>query len=206
MNLHISDCEICSRMDEIENAFYKYGWDDLTRSLPVEAGRLVAAEEISSYDKENNHLRQCPLCGVYYLYLCTYEYLVNGSDDDVTLTRLTPTQVRGRLSDAEYERLIAAHRQNLTHQETNTRGYAAKCLVSHHLEQDEQQAVEALLLNPDTAVVDGALFYLVRLVAENGRLPALVGLRETLVQLAGGPKGQIADRSNYLLKYGLPGG
>jgi hypothetical protein len=32
------------------------------------------------------------LCGTYYLYRSDYEYLVNGSEDEEILTRLSPDQ------------------------------------------------------------------------------------------------------------------
>ncbi|MEW5873177.1 MAG: hypothetical protein AB1894_28215 [Chloroflexota bacterium] len=117
----VSECEICSQLDEVETAFYKYGWDDLDRPLPEAAGRLVPIEGISTYEKENDHIRRYPLCGLYYHYRCTYEYLVNGSEDEVTLTRLTPAQSRLLLAPGEYERLIDDHTRLLLHPAAQTR-------------------------------------------------------------------------------------
>jgi len=37
-------------------------------------------------------LKQCPNCGAYYLYHTDYEYLVNGSEDEEHLVRLTAEQ------------------------------------------------------------------------------------------------------------------
>lgn len=42
-------------------------------------------------------LLQCPDCGQYYLFESDYEYLVNGSEDEQTLTRLSEEQASGYL-------------------------------------------------------------------------------------------------------------
>ena len=128
----ISECEICSHLGEVETSFDKYGWEEMTRPLPAEAGRLIELKDAPGY-KENDHIEQCPLCGTYYHYRFTYEYLVNGSEDEATLTRLTPTDVRELLADGEYERLIAIQQQHLEHPEASTRFYAARCIAAHHL-------------------------------------------------------------------------
>ena len=204
MTIPISECEICSQLAEIETSFSKYGWDDMTRSLPAAAGRLDAIKDVPSYD-ENNHFRRCPLCGVYYHYRFTYEYLVNGSEDEETLTRQTPTQVRAFLAQGGYERLVGFHRENLAHAAALARSYAAKCLVSHSLAQGELAAVEELLAQPDRDVIDGALSFLAALAWEGELPPEIAGLRTTLSHLTSNPDRQIADRTAYLLKYGLPG-
>lgn len=200
----ISDCEICSHLAEVETAFYKYGWDEMTRSLPAEAGRLIELKDAPDY-KENDHLEQCPICKVYYRYRFTYEYLVNGSEDETTLTRLTPADVRMLLPDAEYERLIAIQRQCLEHPEASTRFYAARCIAAHYLAQNELAQVEALLMSANTPVVDGVLYFLIRQVVEHSRLLAPTAWREILSHLAASPEQQIANRAAYLLKYGLAG-
>ena len=199
----ISDCEICSHLGEVETSFDKYGWEEMTRPLPVEAGRLIELKDAPAY-KENDHIEQCPICGTYYHYRFTYEYLVNGSEDEAALTRLTPTDVRELLPDGEYERLIAIQQQYLEHPETSTRFYAARCITAHHLAQSELAPIEVLLMSANTLVVDGVLYFLVRQVAEDGRLPVLAAWQKTLTHLAASPEQQIANRANYLLKYGLP--
>ncbi len=42
----------------------------------------------------NNCLKHCPECGTYYLWDFEYEYLVNGSEDDLNLTRLSETEAK----------------------------------------------------------------------------------------------------------------
>lgn len=94
-------CEICSKLSDVETSFYKYGWDDMDRPLPAEASRLEPVGPIDSYERERNHLRRCPVCGTYYHYTWSYEYLVNGSEDEEVLTRLTPEQAGRLLGDQE---------------------------------------------------------------------------------------------------------
>jgi hypothetical protein len=83
-----SACTICSRLQDVETSFTKYGWEEQDRPLPPEAGLLEPVEALDTYDKERHHVRRCPLCGMLYQYDWTYEYLVNGSEDEETLTRL----------------------------------------------------------------------------------------------------------------------
>lgn len=84
----MSDCEICSQLREVETSFYKFGWDEMDRPLPAAAARLMPEEPLDGYEAERHHIRRCPLCGRRYQYDWTYEYLVNGSEDTETLTRL----------------------------------------------------------------------------------------------------------------------
>jgi hypothetical protein len=81
-------CEICSRLGQVETSYTKFGWEQDDRPLPPEASRLEPVEPLDSYEKERHHIRRCPLCGMLYQYDWTYEYLVNGSEDEEVLTRL----------------------------------------------------------------------------------------------------------------------
>ena len=91
-------CEICGRLSDVETSFTKYGWPDDDRPLPPEAGRLVPAEPTSGYDAERDHVRRCPICGTYYHYRWSYEYLVNGSEDEEVLRRITPEEAESLLA------------------------------------------------------------------------------------------------------------
>jgi len=46
----------------------------------------------NTFGSRLRQLRQCPLCKTIYLYTTDYEYLVNGSEDEQTLTRLAPAE------------------------------------------------------------------------------------------------------------------
>ncbi len=83
-------CEICSQLRDVETSFSKYGWPDMDRSLPPAAARLVPEGPTDSYESERHHFRRCPLCGTRYQYDLTYDYYVNGSEDEETLTRIFP--------------------------------------------------------------------------------------------------------------------
>jgi hypothetical protein len=75
-----------------EYASQKYGWEENDTHLPAVAGRLTVVRDFRPYDSRALQLRQCPECGTYYLYRTDYEYLVNGSEDEEFLTRLTQEQ------------------------------------------------------------------------------------------------------------------
>jgi hypothetical protein len=91
-------CEICSQLKDVETSFYKWGWDEMDRPLPIAAARLVQVMTLDAYEPALRSLRQCPLCGTGYLYESSYEYLVNGSEDEEVLTRLTAEQTQTYLA------------------------------------------------------------------------------------------------------------
>jgi len=193
----LSDCEICSRLAEVETSFAKYGSDDAARPLPPEAARLTPVGDLATLDAEH-HVRRCPLCGMLYRYDWSYEYLVNGSEDEELLVRLTPDEARAWLSEGEYAARIALAQQGTGHPSALTRRYAGKCLASHYLVQQDCDALSALLRQYDAQVVGGALEYLARLVWLGEALDALTPLRPTLVALAESATGEVAERARYL--------
>lgn len=58
----LAECEICSKLEEVQTSFYTYGWNDMDQPLPDEARRLVPAEPVTS-ENEHRHIKQCPICG-----------------------------------------------------------------------------------------------------------------------------------------------
>ncbi len=124
----LGSCEICSQLKDMESSFYKYAWEDMDRPLPAAASRLVLAEDIAGYDQEHHHVKRCPICGTFYQYDFTYEYLVNGSEDEETLTRLTPDQAKKYLSDDQYTFLMEELARSLREADPITQAYAARCL------------------------------------------------------------------------------
>lgn len=89
-----STCSICSQLAERENASQKFGWEENDSSLPEVVNRLVMTVDLQPDSDRARQLWQCPECGDYYLYESGYDYLVNGSEDWQTLTRLTPQEIR----------------------------------------------------------------------------------------------------------------
>lgn len=87
-----SACAICSSLQDEEYAFQKYGWPDDDTFLPAAAAKLVVVRNLRPHGSRDLLLKQCPQCGTFYLYRTDYEYLVNGSEDEEFLTRLTPDQ------------------------------------------------------------------------------------------------------------------
>jgi hypothetical protein len=85
-------CRICSNLAEHESAFQKYGHPDDDTFLPAAANDLIIVKDFTPYGSRKLQLRQCPQCGTYYQYKTDYEFLVNGSEDEEYLTRLTEEQ------------------------------------------------------------------------------------------------------------------
>ena len=86
------NCSICSGLSDSESAFQKYGREEDNTYLPTAAGLLTVVRDIKPNSSRKLQLQQCPECGTYYLYKSDYEYLVNGTEDEEDLTRLTDEQ------------------------------------------------------------------------------------------------------------------
>lgn len=82
-----NSCLICSQLKDVEKAFEKYGWPDLTVSLPEAFKELIPDSEETKYDRDK--ILKCPLCGTRYQYDEVYTSYTPSSEDDITLTRLT---------------------------------------------------------------------------------------------------------------------
>lgn len=195
--LAISECEICRHLAEVETSFEKYTWEDMTRRLPPEAARLTPVGDPSTRNDEH-HVRRCPLCGTFYRYDWSYDYYVNGSEDEEVLVRLTPDQARSYLTDEEYAGLIAYTQKSLKHPHPLTRSYAGKCMVAHFLARGEPTAIRTYLLHPDGDVVRGALAYVARLVFAGESLDALAGLQPVLAEAAASAQQDIAERAAWV--------
>ncbi len=85
-------CSICSQLADQEYAFQKYGREEDNTCLPAASSSLAFVKDFQPYGSRKLQLWRCPQCGTYYLYRTDYEYLVNGSEDEEYLTRLTDEQ------------------------------------------------------------------------------------------------------------------
>lgn len=81
-------CPICSQLKDVQTSFYKYAAPEYDIPLPAAAAQLVVVKDLTLQDVENHHVRCCPQCGTLYRYDVSYEYLVNGSEDEERLERL----------------------------------------------------------------------------------------------------------------------
>ncbi len=85
-------CEICTQLSDEERGYQKFGWPENDVDLPAAVGRLEVVRELSQGGSRERTLMRCPLCGTRYLYSTDYEYLVNGTEDEQTLRRLTDAE------------------------------------------------------------------------------------------------------------------
>jgi hypothetical protein len=86
----IKDCPVCGRLKDIETSFSKYGAPAYDRLLPEEAKTLVILDDPDVSGTDRHHIRRCPACGALYEYLQSHEYMINGTEEEETLTRLPP--------------------------------------------------------------------------------------------------------------------
>ncbi|MBL8058202.1 MAG: hypothetical protein JNK29_15965 [Anaerolineales bacterium] len=93
-------CGLCAELNDEEYALQKYGWEKDNTYLPAAAGRLTLVKDLRPHSGRTLHLQRCPQCGTYYLYRTDYEFLVNGSEDEEFLSRLTDAQAAEYLRPA----------------------------------------------------------------------------------------------------------
>ncbi len=198
--LNLDQCEICSELGGVERSFEKYGWPDNTQSLPSPVSRLELAENIEGYDKERHHVKRCPICGTFYQYDLTYEYLVGGSEDEETLKRLTPTEARRFLDDETYNALIQKMEPNLNSSDVMVRRHAARSLISHYLELGDIAKIKTYLAHSDSEVLRGGLSFLWNCVDDHYEIVKIGQLKGVLEKLKGHAVDYVAAISGYVLE------
>jgi len=90
--LRHANCGTCGALQDREFGYQKYGWAEDDVHLAAAAASLIVLKDFKPHSSRALQLQQCPACNTYYLYQTDYEYLVNGSEDEQTLTRLTDAQ------------------------------------------------------------------------------------------------------------------
>ena len=87
-----TQCSICSQLADYESADQKYGHEEENTYLPAAAQSLKIVRDFQPYGSRKLQLWRCPQCGTYYRYQTDYTFLVNGTEDEEYLTRLTEEQ------------------------------------------------------------------------------------------------------------------
>ena len=90
-------CSMCSSLADYESGYQKYGHAEGNTYLPAAADSLQVVRDFKPYGSRKLQLQQCPQCATYYLYRTDYEFLVNGSEDEEELTRLTAEEAAEHL-------------------------------------------------------------------------------------------------------------
>jgi hypothetical protein len=155
MKIHFFDCAICSKLRDEEYSFEKYGSDDNTY-LPGIYLKLIELKD-NSTDGYSNKLLQCPDCGTFYAYKFSYEYLVNGSEDETTITRLVPTDVKSKLTKHELTAKIEYFQQYIQNGNAQQKTYSEFVLSSHFLYEHDFDNFISRLINADETICISAL-------------------------------------------------
>jgi hypothetical protein len=92
-------CSICAQLAPLEHAAQKWGREEEDTSLPAASAALEPVRDFAPYSSRQRLLLRCPECRTHYLYCSDYEYLVNGSEDEQWLQRLTPEEAAALLAD-----------------------------------------------------------------------------------------------------------
>ena len=180
--MKLSECEICSRLDDVNYASSKYGSDEST-SLPASSARLANAQEDPGGDRRS-FVKKCPNCGVFYLYETDYEYLAGGSEDSETLTRLTATEARNLMAPELLESLIEGLRGDLEAPQPMDRRYAGMSLAGYAIDNQDLNGLSEILGNRDEEVVRGALTGLLRWSSRDVNLDYISGVQPAIEAVA----------------------
>ncbi len=97
-----NSCGTCSGLSDTEHAEQKFGSENDTY-LPAAVSRLTDVFDFEPCSSRKRILKQCPECGAFFLYSTDYVYLVNGSEDDEYLTRLSKNESDDLLREAGME-------------------------------------------------------------------------------------------------------
>jgi hypothetical protein len=95
-------CSICGELHDEEYGYQKYGWPDDDSFLPAAVERLVTVRDLKPDSGRALVLKRCPECSTHYLYRTDYEFLVNGSEDEQFLTRLSDEKADELLNGAPH--------------------------------------------------------------------------------------------------------
>src|SRR5262249_15335076 len=131
---------------------------------------------------------RCPICGTFYQfrfyqYRFDNELVIGGDEDEEILTRLTFTQAKSSLTASEYGAIMRWMPSNLSHPDPRTRRFAAKCLVSHHLERGDAIAMLPYIKNTDPDIVFGALDFLFDACDQPENMPVIRKLIDRFLEL-----------------------
>jgi hypothetical protein len=85
-------CSLCSQLADQEYAFQKGGREDEATYLPTASNNLELVKDFKPHSSRALQLKRCPECKTYYLYTSDYEFLVNGTEDEDYLKRLTEAE------------------------------------------------------------------------------------------------------------------
>ncbi|MBN2153431.1 MAG: hypothetical protein JW839_18395 [Candidatus Lokiarchaeota archaeon] len=94
-------CSICSSIPDHAYEFWKAGVCD-GPGIPAVSAKLAiigAPYFDDSTSGSNSCIKRCPECGTAYRWTTEYEYLVNGSEDDINLVRLSPEEGEKAVAD-----------------------------------------------------------------------------------------------------------
>jgi hypothetical protein len=149
----ISKCRICKHLGEEEYGFQKYGWPDDDVFLK---GTISELKDVS----KSKGFKSCPECGTFYSYREQHEYLVEGSEEEQILIRISPTEAKEYFSKSDYERRISMFEKELTARSKKLREHAAKSLAYYYLfDSKEPKKAKAILASSDPVVQTGAFNY-----------------------------------------------
>lgn len=90
-------CSACKELRDYQRGFQKGGREQDDTFLPPESARLKTVKDVAPDRRPSQILQQCPECGTYYLYSSEYEFLISGSEEEQTLTRLSDSEAAALL-------------------------------------------------------------------------------------------------------------
>lgn len=90
-------CAVCGTLGRHHRAIQKHGREAEDSVLPEAVKHLKFVQTLRPGHTRSPELLQCPACAAHFLYEVDYEYLATGSEDEQSLTRLSPEEAAALL-------------------------------------------------------------------------------------------------------------
>lgn len=91
-------CGTCGELGDCHRGFQKGGDEANSTFLPAASDKLKTIKVINPNVRPTQSLQQCAECGAWFLHETSYEYLVYGSEDEQTLSRITEEKAKALLN------------------------------------------------------------------------------------------------------------
>lgn len=188
----ITKCTICKHLDEEEYGFQKCGWSDSDSYLRGAASKLKNVNKSKGF-------KRCPECGTFYSYSEQHEYLVDGSEEEQILRRISPTEAKEYFSKSNYERRIKMFKEELTARRKIVRRHAAKSLAYYYLfDSNEPKKAMDIFTSSDPVVQVGAFSYFHTLSEYYDSGKTLRPLRPLIKELINSPNKKTAQWATWI--------
>ena len=89
---------------------------------------------------------------------------MNGSEDEETITRLTPLGFRHRISQEEFDLRMSLSRSEISHTDANAKLYAVKCMTEYSVYEGDVDEMNSYIATGDEEIQRGILYFIYKMI------------------------------------------